>query len=147
MEEANVVPVAADIRREWHWVRPAIEELLNDNPDVDAIPEDVYAACKAGIANLWVIPTGMFITRFEYGDLNNEKTLDLWFAWTKEKGGRAAPDVLARASARVAGAEAAALVHAVVGVESVGDVHPLRYIKPASVVGGACIAPTKRGGC
>ena len=93
MEEANVAPVAADIRREWHWVRPAIEELLNDNPDVDAIPEDVYAACKAGIASLWVIPTGMFITRFEYGDLNNEKTLDLWFAWTKEKGGRAAPDV------------------------------------------------------
>ena len=69
MEEANVAPVLASVRNEWHWVRPAIEELLNDNPDVDAIPEDVYAACKAGVAQLWLIPNGMIVTRFEYGDL------------------------------------------------------------------------------
>ena len=74
-------------------MRPAIEELLNDNPDVDAIPEDVYAACKTGAAQLWVIPSGMFVTRFEYGDFNGEKTLDLWFAWTRARGGRVAPEV------------------------------------------------------
>lgn len=93
MEEANVAPVPASVRNEWHWVRPAIEELLNDNPDVDAIPEDVYAACKAGVAQLWLIPNGMIVTRFEYGDFNGEKTLDIWFAWTREKGGGLAEGV------------------------------------------------------
>ena len=93
MEEDNVKPVLANIRQEWDWVRPVIEELLLDNTDVDAIPEDVYAACKTGAANLWLVPDGMFITRFEYGECNNEKTLDIWFAWSKNIGSRIGTDV------------------------------------------------------
>ncbi len=93
MEEDHVKPVLSDIRQEWHWIRPVIEDLLLDNTDVDAIPEDVYAACKAGAAQLWTLPNAMFITRFEYGDFNNEKTLDLWFAWSGEVGSRIGKEV------------------------------------------------------
>lgn len=90
MEEVadGVAPYLGDIRAEWHWVRPAIEELLNDNPDVDAIPEDVYAACKSGGAHLWVVPEGMLITKFAHGLYGGERTLDIWFAWTRQRGGK-----------------------------------------------------------
>ena len=89
MEEAGDAvdqPVLASIREEWYWVRGALEELLHDNPDVDIYPEDVYAACATGAAQLWVVGKGMFITKFGYGEYNNEKILEIWFAWSNDKG-------------------------------------------------------------
>jgi hypothetical protein len=79
-------PVLASIREEWQWVRPALEEILHRDPDVDLYPEDVYAACSNGEAQLWTVAKGMFITKFSYGAYNNEKILELWFSWSGEKG-------------------------------------------------------------
>ena len=68
MEEDSVKPVLAKIRQGWDWVRPVIEDQLLENADVDAVPEDVYAAWKTGTASLWLVPDGMFSTGFEYGE-------------------------------------------------------------------------------
>jgi hypothetical protein len=86
MEEVNLAPLIGDIRKEWHWVRPIVEELLNDNPHCGTIPEDVYHECKAGNAHLWVSPHYLVITQFEYDVHSGDKTLYIWFAWSRDKG-------------------------------------------------------------
>ena len=48
-----------DIREEWWWIRPAIEELLAENPTLTYIPEDVYAEVKAERAMLFVAEGGL----------------------------------------------------------------------------------------
>ena len=89
MEETSTGrPVIADIRQEWHWVKPGIEELLHANPDVNTIPEDVYHACKSGNAHLWIAPEYFVITTFETDSDNGERVFLLWFAWSKERGGK-----------------------------------------------------------
>lgn len=91
MEEVKpdvVQPQLANIREEWHWVRPGIEELLHANPDVNTLPEDVYHACKAGNAHLWVAPEYFVITTFETDTDNGDRVFLLWFAWSRERGGK-----------------------------------------------------------
>ena len=75
MEEVgnSLTPVRADVRHEWHWVGPIVAELLKDNPDVQAIPEDIYADCRAGNAHLWVSPSYMLITEFEVTEYSGER--------------------------------------------------------------------------
>lgn len=86
MEEDNLIPKPGNIRHEWHWVRPVLEELLADNPDCGTIPEDVYHEVKAGTAHLWVMPVGMVITQFEFDVHSGDKVLFIWFAWSREVG-------------------------------------------------------------
>lgn len=90
MEEVanSVTPVIGDIRKEWHWVRPGLEDLLSSNPDVKTLPEDVYHSIKCGNAHLWVTPTYFVITTFETCDASGEKVLLLWFAWSSDRGNR-----------------------------------------------------------
>ncbi len=86
MEEADLTPRIGNIRQEWHWVRPVLEELLADNPDCGTIPEDVYYEVKSGNAHLWVSPHYLVITQFEFDVHSGEKALFIWFAWSREKG-------------------------------------------------------------
>lgn len=86
MEDKDLAPRVGNIRHEWHWVRPVLEELLADNPDCGTIPEDVYHEIKSGNAHLWVSPHYLVITQFEFDVHSGEKVLFIWFAWSREKG-------------------------------------------------------------
>ena len=84
-------PVVADIRKEWHRVRPGLEMLLADNPDVQAIPEDIYAECRSGRSILWISDGYTIITEFEVDAHSGERDLCIAYAWTEERGGKLAP--------------------------------------------------------
>lgn len=86
-EERLSDPVLADIREYWHWVRPALEEIIDQSPFMDLIPEDVYAACKAEDAHLWVTDDGFVVTTISTAMFSGAKSLFMWFAWAKKRGG------------------------------------------------------------
>lgn len=88
MEEVtdSVVPKIANIREEWHWVKPGLEAIYHNSPDIDEIPEDVYAACVAGNAHLWTAPDGFVITMFTQD--GHRRGLQFWHSWAKEMGGK-----------------------------------------------------------
>ena len=79
-------PVIANIKQEWHWVRAGLEQIYSNSPDIDEIPEDVYAACVSGNAHLWCHPAGFVVTRFVGSD--HDRGLLLWHAWAREQGGK-----------------------------------------------------------
>jgi hypothetical protein len=79
-------PVVADIRREWHWVRPGLEEILKGDPYVYEIPEDVYAACLNGSATLWITDSFFVITTVFHDRC--KKGFLLWYAWSKDRGSK-----------------------------------------------------------
>ena len=90
----NNQPRMANIREEWYWVRQVIEELLQDNPDVDAIPEDIYADCRAGRAHLWVADDYVLITEFEISNYSGRRDLCIAYAKATSQGGKLAPEAL-----------------------------------------------------
>jgi hypothetical protein len=84
MEAGSVEPRIANIKQEWHWVRPGLEEIYGMSPHVAEIPEDVYAACMAGHAHLWITDDYFVVTKF--GEDNGLRGLHLWHAWAKQRG-------------------------------------------------------------
>ena len=84
----DLIPRQADVRAEWHWVGPVIKELLEDNPDVQAIPEDIYADCKSGRSQLWVSPNYVLITEIEITEYSGERNLCIAYAWARERGNK-----------------------------------------------------------
>ena len=81
-------PVVADIRHEWDWVRPLLEELKSSHEHINWIPEDVYHECRTGNAVLWVAPEGFVITTLHTDEYTNEKSLVVWIACAKKIGRR-----------------------------------------------------------
>jgi hypothetical protein len=86
-EERSSDPALADIKEHWSWVRPALEEIIEDNLFMEVIPEDVYAACKAEDAHLWVTDDGFVVTTVSTDMFSGARSLFLWFAWAKKLGG------------------------------------------------------------
>lgn len=86
MDEKSRDPVIADIREHWGWVRPGLEEILNEDPFIDVIPEDVFTACKTESAHLWVTDDGFVVTTGLTDPYSGKRTLLIWFAWAKKKG-------------------------------------------------------------
>jgi hypothetical protein len=80
-------PVVADIYNEWDWVKVGVDEILNTVPYLSFRAEDVYALCKSEQAILWTIQDGFIITTTETDEFSGDKTLLLWLAWVKERGG------------------------------------------------------------
>lgn len=74
-----------DIREEWWWIRPAIEELLAENPTLTYIPEDVYAEVKAERAMLFVAEGGFAVTTSKVDQFSGEKTLLMWIYWSRPR--------------------------------------------------------------
>ena len=87
MEERLSDPVLADIKEHWGWVRPALEEIIESTSFLEIIPEDVYAACKAEDAHLWVTDDGFVVTTVSTAMFSGARSLFLWFAWAKKRGG------------------------------------------------------------
>ena len=86
MEERSDDPQLADIRDHWHWVRDGIQEILEDQKQLTFIPEDVYAACVNGEAQLWVASEGFVITTGLKDEYARTSTLLIWIAWAEERG-------------------------------------------------------------
>ena len=82
-----IEPVLTDIRSTWNKVRPGIENILADNPDLTYIPEDVYSECVNERAFLYTSSVGFLILTLEVDRFTKDKTLLLWIAYTYEKGG------------------------------------------------------------
>jgi hypothetical protein len=78
-------PQLADIREEWDWVKPGVEEIVRDDEFLSLIPEDVFAACKSGAAHLWVTEQGFVITTGMTDTITGERTFLVWLAWAREK--------------------------------------------------------------
>ena len=74
-----------DIREEWWWIRPAIEEILADNPTLSYIPEDVYAEVKAERAMLFIAEGGFAVTTSEVDRYTGDKTLLMWIYWSQPR--------------------------------------------------------------
>jgi uncharacterized protein YmfQ (DUF2313 family) len=83
---AAVEPIVSDIRREWDWVKPGVEEILRNAKTLTYRAEDVYAACVNGQAVLWVTSEGFVVSTTEVDNFTGKKTMLLWLAWAKEKG-------------------------------------------------------------
>lgn len=79
-------PALCDIRVEWDWVKPGIEEILSGSPQLTFRPEDVYAACMSQQAALWCAPEGFVVTTAEVDEFTGDRTLLIWLAWAREKG-------------------------------------------------------------
>ena len=80
MEGKRADPVFADIRREWHWVKPGIEGILAEDRFLSFRPEDVYAACINEQAHLWITDEGFVVTTGETDPFNGERALLVWLA-------------------------------------------------------------------
>lgn len=78
----------ADIRDVWDWIRPGIEEIMG-GASVDWRPEDLYACCLYGQAEIYMDPEtgGFLITQERQMPFKNEKFLLLWVG--HDKGGEA----------------------------------------------------------
>jgi len=79
-------PEFADIRDNWDWVKPGIEEILKDSSHLTFRPEDVYAECISGRAALYVTPIGFAVVTVSVDEYTKERRLFIWLAWVKDRG-------------------------------------------------------------
>ena len=84
------LPVVADIRREWDWVQPGIEEIILGQPQLTYRSEDVYAACVSGEATLFVrkgtLGNDFAVTLIEFDKYSGEKVMIMWLAKIEQRG-------------------------------------------------------------
>ena len=69
-----------DIREHWHWVKHGVEEVIKLN-NASYKPEDVYARCIYGEANLFLNEGMFFITTITVDEFNMKKSYSLWVMW------------------------------------------------------------------
>jgi len=81
-EKGFVVPEVADIRVEWERVKPGIEKILVDTPQLTFLPEDVYSECVNGRATLLTSSIGFLVLTTQIDTFTNDKTLLIWLAYT-----------------------------------------------------------------
>ena len=80
-------PVISNIRQEWDWVKPGLEEILHLDPNLTWRPEDIYASVIAGESHLWVHPNFFVVSTVETDLFTGDKTFLLWIAWARQRGG------------------------------------------------------------
>ena len=74
--------VCSDVRLEWDWVKPQIENILSEQPYLTYRPEDVYANCINGNAILLTVGKTKFVVVETLTDnFTHTKTLNIWLAW------------------------------------------------------------------
>ena len=77
------VPVVADIRKEWDWVKIGIAEILIDQPQLTYRAEDVYAECVNGDATLFILEKNFAVTTIYLDKFTNDKVFLGWLTWGK----------------------------------------------------------------
>lgn len=79
-------PVQCNVRAEWYWVKPGIEEVLKEHPQLTFRSEDVYHACLAKEAILWKAAEGFVVSTIEVDEFTDQRTFLIWIAWSRERG-------------------------------------------------------------
>lgn len=79
-------PVFADIRTEGYWVIPAVQEILDEQPQLSFTTNDICIACKEGSATLWVAKEGFVISTGETDSFTGDRTFLVWVAWARDRG-------------------------------------------------------------
>jgi hypothetical protein len=87
MAEVSNNPTAGNIRREWDWVKPGIEEILSLDPSVTVRPEDVYASVLSGESALYIHDNFFVVATVDVDKYNGRRTFSIVFSWAKERGG------------------------------------------------------------
>ena len=80
-------PVLSDIWDDWSAVRPALQNLCDDNPAFDLKPEFIRDACSKEQADYWRVPDGFLVTRFITDDDTGVRTLFMWVSCSFKCGG------------------------------------------------------------
>ena len=92
------LPVVADIRREWDWVKLGIEEIIAEQPQLTYRPEDVYAACVNGEATLFVRKgvsgNDFAVTQMEFDKYSGDKIMTMWLAHIEQRGRKQAIELM-----------------------------------------------------
>ncbi len=86
MAAAGKDPVISSMSTTFHWVLPAIGEILEQQPQLTFTAGDVYAACESGGATLWTTKEGLVITTGETDTFSGDRTLLIWLAWAWKRG-------------------------------------------------------------
>nr|WP_273424925.1 hypothetical protein [Halomonas sp.] len=81
-------PVVGDIRKDWDSVRPCVEWILQNQPQLSFRAEDVYAEVVSGSAVYWKSVDGFVVTTIEVDGFTSEKTLLVWLAWSHKRGNK-----------------------------------------------------------
>lgn len=79
-------PFYADIRVNSHWVLPAVQTILDEQPQLTFTTSDVYTACEEGSAALWIAYEGFVISTGETDPFTGDRTFLVWVAWAKTRG-------------------------------------------------------------
>ena len=80
-------PIFSDVRVEWDWIKPQIEAILKDQPELTYRPEDVYANCINGSARLATLDKNKFAIIEVLTDIfTQKKSLNIWIAGVTEEG-------------------------------------------------------------
>ena len=74
-----------NIQKEWHWIKPEIEQLLADNPQLTYKVEDVYAKCLYKDASLILVDKGFIVVIITEDETQTKKSLFVWIAKTLNK--------------------------------------------------------------
>tara|TARA_R100000963_G_C4614341_1_gene83737 strand:+ start:149 stop:568 length:420 start_codon:yes stop_codon:yes gene_type:complete len=87
------LPIIGDIRKEWEWVQPGIEEIMAEQPQLTFRPEDVYAACVNEQATLFtqkgITGNNFAVTYIEVNKYSGDKILLIWLARLDQRGNKA----------------------------------------------------------
>jgi|TARA_R100001463_G_scaffold111597_1_gene166461 hypothetical protein len=70
----------------WDTVKPGLEEILRDNPNLTFFPEDVYSECVNERAFLFTSRKGFLVLTIEIDRYTKDKTLYMWVAYTYATG-------------------------------------------------------------
>lgn len=81
-----ITPVLVDVRENWGQIKPCLEEILKQNPNLTFLPEDVYSECVNDRAFLFSSPVGFIVFTIETDRYTKDKTLYMWIAYTYTKG-------------------------------------------------------------
>jgi hypothetical protein len=79
-------PVESPIEDNIHWVAPAVEEILEANPQLTFTVADIYLACAQEQATLWTTDEGMVVTTGETDIFTGKRTMLIWLAWAEKRG-------------------------------------------------------------
>ena len=78
--------VESPIEDNIHWVAPAVEEILEANPQLTFTVADIYLACAQEQATLWTTDEGMVVTTGETDIFTGKRTMLIWLAWAEKRG-------------------------------------------------------------
>jgi len=84
--EAVADPIFADIQVHAHWVLPAIDEILKEQPQLTFTAQNVFEACEEGTAVLWVADEGFVVSSGETDPFTGDRAFLVWLAWAREIG-------------------------------------------------------------